>query len=120
MDESSDKKSQPADVYANQIRLSVGAYDFTLFFGLSTIQHDEGVEQGELQAKEQTKLQAIIRMSPPHAKSLSILLNRFIESYEKDVAPIGLPNALVSHLKGENPSEETDEQANEEAEKSSN
>lgn len=91
MSDTSDKQNdnQPFDVYANQIRVAMTIYDFTLFFGKSTL-----AEEGEYSTP-----QAIIRMSPSHAKALHFLLERFISRYEQDISPINFPEEFAKRLR---------------------
>ena len=76
------------EVYANHVRLGVTAYDFSLIFG--------GAAAGP-QPREHT----VVRMSPQHAKSLLLLLQRFIAIYEREMGPVTLPTELEARLRGE-------------------
>lgn len=76
-------------VYANNASIEVNVYDFALIFGISD-------------STNSTAPVIAVRMSPQHAKSVALLLERFLTAYEAEVGPIPLPELLVNRLKGEN------------------
>jgi hypothetical protein len=74
------------EIYANQVGLRVSPYDVALTFSL------DGVHG----AKELVT----VLMSPPHARSLLLLLDRYMQHYEDTVGPVSLPDELVRRLQG--------------------
>ena len=87
MDDQSRNNARPSEVYANNANVTISAYDFAISFGIG-----DG---------ETTETQVTVRMSPQHAKSVMILLERFVGIYESQVAPIELPQGLLDMLRGE-------------------
>lgn len=86
-------------IYSNNVNVRMTLYDFALAFGIG--------------ADEDVATQAVVHMSPQHALSLSILLDRFVESYQRHVGPIVLPPEVVQRLKGgPGEDEDNDESAN--------
>lgn len=75
--------------YANNVSIALGVYD---------VQLDFGIEVGASILPS-----AKIVMSPQHAKSLLLLLERALSDYEQNVGPIGLPEDLESRLRGGSP-----------------
>lgn len=78
---------QVPEFYANTVQLEATAYDIGMAFGLLS----GGTERRSL----------VVRMSPQHAKSLEILLSRFLLMYEREVGPVQLPAPLISRLRGD-------------------
>jgi hypothetical protein len=70
--------------YSNHISMRSGIYDVALTFGLES---PDGVQET-----------ATIWMSPQHARSLFLLLGRYVAKYEHDIGPIALPKNLVDRL----------------------
>jgi len=87
MDEQLADQSVAPEVYANSARVAISVYDFAIMFGLG----GEGKE---------AVTRVTVRMSPQHAKSLLILLERFVGLYEAQMSPIDLPDGLVAMLQG--------------------
>lgn len=76
--------------YTSSFGVNFNAYEFVMTFGrtdLNDVDHIHHV--------------ASLRMSPQHAKSVLILLERFVKLYEEQISPIGMPKELLSILKGE-------------------
>ena len=84
------------ELYANHVRIDVNTYGFVLTFGLTR------PPSGEI--REHT----LIHMSPQHAQSLNLLLQRFIALYNDNIAPIDLPADLVKQLTGTSSKEDGD------------
>ncbi|HID86067.1 MAG TPA: DUF3467 domain-containing protein [Anaerolineae bacterium] len=63
------------DFYANSVRVSTGIYDITLNFGVIT-------PVGEGQAEQRPV--CTLRMSPQHAKMLTLILRDALKSYERE------------------------------------
>lgn len=82
------KESQGLDVYANQVEITFGLFDFTMTFNIT----------GNTDS-EKTTTQAVVRMSPAHAKSVALLLNSTVRGYEKLIHEIFLPPDLETDLK---------------------
>lgn len=85
-------------VYANHVTVGLTVYDLSLAFGLGA---DESVDE-----------QVVVHMSPQHARSLQLLLERFLRGYEEQVGPVVLPEQLVRRLKGEAGDDDEDSEAN--------
>ena len=84
------------EYYANTARIEASVYDFGIVFGrLSNNQRSEDL---------------MVRMSPQHAKSVIILLQRFMDVYEREVGAVGLPEKLVKQLQGEEVADAGDSQ----------
>lgn len=75
------------ELYSNTVQLEATAYDIGISFGLLS----DGVDRRDL----------TVRMSPQHAKSLAILLDRFLAAYEREIGQVNLPDSLVARLRGE-------------------
>lgn len=82
---------QPYETYANTVRVEATVYDFALRFGV--------LSQG------QEAEHVVVRMSPQHAKSVLILLQRFMSRYEADIGPVQLPEKMIAAMKGETPND---------------
>lgn len=93
-----EESSTNSDIYTNNIQVAVSVYDVMISFGLDTFQRD---------GTQVTKEVAIVRMSPQHALSLSILLNKNLEVYGETFKEIFLPEQIIKQLRGEKVSEET-------------
>ena len=89
-----DDEMKPMVAYASHVNVGITVYDFALTFGIGT---DDEVDP-----------QVRVHMSPQHARSLHILLGRFLAGYEDQVGPIALPESLVARLEGGHGSEEPD------------
>ena len=77
------------DIYANWVRVSMSMFDITLEFGLRTPQEEEAQKKGR------------VRMSPQHARSLLILLQRYLDEYGDTFQEIRLPQEYENALAGE-------------------
>ncbi len=75
------------DFYVNSVRLLTSQYELLLQFGLKT--HPE----------EDPKSVVNIRMSPQHAKVMTLILKNNIREYEKNIGVINLLPQLISDLK---------------------
>lgn len=88
MSNEADKSPKGLDVYANQVEINFGIYDFALTFRL--------LQPGKDTASDSV---ATVRMSPGHAKSLALLLTSTIKGYEEIVgSEIFLPEELIKDL----------------------
>lgn len=75
------------ELYTNSVDFGVSAYEFTFMFGL------RGIKNGE------SKPIVNVRMSPQHAKVMSLLLAKNVSNYEKEIGEISLPSKLIKELK---------------------
>ena len=73
------------DVYADAFQMSVSAYTVSLLFALQ-------VGEGQLRP------QAIVRMSPLHAKLVAIQLKRALKGAEEQIGAIAIPEAILTEL----------------------
>ena len=69
------------DVYTDSFAMTASAYTVSLHFAVS---------EGPV-----LKPQAIVRMSPQHAKVMAILFMRRLKEYEKKAGEIGVPESLL-------------------------
>lgn len=90
----SDRRATPV-AYANHVNVGITVYDFALSFGIGS---NESVTE-----------QVTVHMSPQHAKSLHLLLGRFLSAYEKQVGQISLPETLMARLTGQDQEESDDD-----------
>jgi hypothetical protein len=85
--ENANRADGMVEYYANTARIEASVYDFGIVFGrLSNDQRSEDL---------------VVRMSPQHAKSVVMLLQRFLDVYEREVGAVVLPQKLVKQLQGE-------------------
>lgn len=84
------------EFYANTARVEVSVYDFGVVFGRFS---------NELRSED-----LMVRMSPQHTKSVIILLQRFMDVYEREVGAVELPDKLLKQLRGEEVPDATDSQ----------
>ena len=68
------------EVYSNHVQVGMTAYDLSLTFGIA-----DGAEP---------RNHTVVRMSPHHAKSLMLLLEKFMSIYEREMSPVKLPPKL--------------------------
>lgn len=74
------------EIYSNSVNFAFSIYDVTLSFGLSNVEPNDYHNLVN------------IKMSPQHAKVMSLLLQKNIEKYEHDIGEIVLPEDLLSNL----------------------
>ncbi|MCO5173724.1 MAG: DUF3467 domain-containing protein [Trueperaceae bacterium] len=79
-------------IYANAVSIAVGVYDIQLDFAVEIDQ-------------KRTRT-ARVAMSPQHARSLQLLLERVLSDYEDNVGRIALPRDLESRLREKAPANE--------------
>lgn len=79
--------SGPPEYYADSVKMSFTPYGFNFEFGLQTGSPNE------------TKSEAIVRMSPQHALVYYQFLKNALRDYEAKVGKITLPDNLFSELK---------------------
>lgn len=91
------EEAMAADVYSNHVALRVTPYDVLLTFGLQS-------------SKGSTEI-VNVYMSPQHARSLAILLDRYLKHYEEMSGPISLPADLVARLQGDTNNENGEDEA---------
>ena len=70
-----EEKGEVPDFYVNSVDVSTGIYDITLNFGVIT-----PVSKGQAEKK----LVCTVRMSPQHAKMLTLILRSALKSYERE------------------------------------
>lgn len=78
------------NVYANSVGMTMGVYDFILQFGQVT------------DPKDGPRINAVVQMSPQHAKVFGMVLLKNLKKYEKDIGKINLPSAMIKELGIEN------------------
>lgn len=76
------------DIYTNSIRVSVGLYDVTLTFGITTPKSDSSVHKDII----------MVRMSPQQALSFKVAFNKTLELYKEKYGEITLPQDLIEQL----------------------
>ena len=92
-------QKEPLEVYSNSVNFAVSIYDIILNFGLI---HDSQLSD----SPEKRETLVRIRMSPQHAKVMSLILADNINKYEKDVGEIKIPEKFLETLKKENQKDE--------------
>lgn len=95
-DEDLRERAPAVDVYSNHVALRITPYDVVLTFGLQS-------------GKGATEL-VNVYMSPQHARSLAILLDRYLHHYEEMAGPIPLPEGLVTRLQGKESDEDSEDE----------
>ena len=53
---------------------------------------------GTLRAEQPPLVRAILKISPPMAKVMSLILSKHIREYERDIGPINIPKTLYHSL----------------------
>jgi len=53
---------------------------------------------GAMRAEDRPLVQAIIKMSPPMTKVMSLILSKHVRNYEQDIGPISIPKTLYHSL----------------------
>ena len=53
---------------------------------------------GTLRQEQPPLVKAIVKMSPPMAKVMSLILSKHVREYERDMGPINLPKDLYHSL----------------------
>ncbi len=86
MDTSHFHGTEPPDLYSDSVRVASTPYSFIFQFGLVT------------ESPGEQKPVATVRMSPQHAWVLSKILQRHLNEYESNIAPIQLPSELLKEL----------------------
>ncbi len=74
------------EFYVNQVNMIVSIYEVLLQFGLKT------------NPEQDAQSVANIRMSPQHAKVMTLLLLKNLRSYEKDIGAIKLPADMAKDM----------------------
>jgi len=83
-------KEDIPNVYANSLRMTMGVYDFIFQFGQVT------------DPKDGPETNAVVRMSPQHAKVFGMLLLKHLKKYEKDIGKITIPSTMIKDIGVEN------------------
>lgn len=74
------------EYYTDSVNFMTNIYGFTLEFGV-------------MQAQEEPPRQLVrIKMSPQHAKIMSLLLRKNVQEYERRIGTIILPEGLYNEL----------------------
>lgn len=74
------------EFYCDSVNFMTNIYGFALDFGVMVSQD------------EPPKTQVRVRMSPQHAKIMSLLLRKNVQEYEKRIGTIILPDGLYRDL----------------------
>lgn len=77
---------QVPEFYCDSVNFMTNIYGFALDFGVMVAQD------------EPPKTQVRVRMSPQHAKIMSLLLRKNVQEYEKRIGTIILPDELYRDL----------------------
>lgn len=91
-------QQQFTEAYVNSLGVQLNAYEFALQFGVTDL-HD----------LESIRHVVTLRMSPQHAKSIVLLLQRFVTIYEEQTGPINLPKELTQSLTGNEGDDQNDQ-----------
>ncbi|NLH99272.1 MAG: DUF3467 domain-containing protein [Chthonomonadales bacterium] len=74
------------EYYTDSVNFMTNIYGFALDFGVMMVQD------------QPPKSQVRVRMSPQHAKIMSLLLRKNVQEYEKRIGTIILPDGLYKDL----------------------
>jgi len=74
------------EYYTDSVNFMTNIYGFALDFGVMVVQD------------QPPKSQVRVRMSPQHAKIMSLLLRKNVQEYEKRIGTIILPEGLYKDL----------------------
>jgi hypothetical protein len=74
------------EYYTDSVNFMTNIYGFALDFGVMMVQD------------QPPKSQVRVRMSPQHAKIMSLLLRKNVQEYEKRIGTIILPEGLYKDL----------------------
>jgi len=81
-----DELDEVPEYYSDSVNFMTNIYGFALDFGVMVAQD------------EPPKTQVRVRMSPQHAKIMSLLLRKNVQEYEKRIGTIILPESLYRDL----------------------
>lgn len=81
------KDDEFRELYVNAIRVDINTYDFAVTLGI--------LQPGTNEVAQHTR----IYLSPQQAKSLELLMSKFVRLYEQNVGPIFLPSNLETRLR---------------------
>jgi hypothetical protein len=81
-----DELDEVPEYYSDSVNFMTNIYGFALDFGVMVAQD------------EPPKTQVRVRMSPQHAKIMSLLLRKNVQEYEKRIGTIILPEGLYRDL----------------------
>jgi len=73
------------EFYVDSINVATQLYGCTMWLGT-------------LRAEQPPLVRVAIKMSPPMAKVMSLILAKHIREYERDIGPINIPKALYHSL----------------------
>jgi len=79
------------EFYANAIQVIFSAWDFTLLFGstvLPSMISGQSLSQG---LAGDIRIDAVVRMSPQHAKAMLRLMEKLVSEYEQQLGEIRIP-----------------------------
>lgn len=82
-----------SEFYANAIQILVTPWDITMLFGSTSLPENISAPGGP--NVRTIRMDAVIRMSPQHAKSALSALQRMIDSYEERFGTINIPQEEV-------------------------
>ena len=84
----------PFEVYANSVRWTVGAFDFTMDFGV------QGPPEPNANGMTPPPIQQIVRVrvSPQVAYVLSRAMADGVSRYEREIGPIRLPRDYLKQI----------------------
>lgn len=86
MPEEPEKTQETPEYYTDSVNFMTNVYGFMLEF--SVIQQQDRPPQPQVR----------VRMSPQHAKIMSLLLRKNVQEYEKRIGTIILPDGLYKEL----------------------
>lgn len=73
------------EVYVDSLNVGTQLYGCTMWLG-------------RLRQGQPSLVKAIVKMSPPMAKVMSLILSKHVRQYEQDMGPINLPKSLYHSL----------------------
>ncbi|GEM_PF-2230409 len=84
-----------SEFYANSVFVGFGAWDFTLFFGTTELPSALPANLGHQSYGGDIRIDALVRMSPQHAKAMARSLNESLTRYEEQFGELRIPDAPV-------------------------
>lgn len=92
MDREMNQQPEIPEYYADNFMVTAGAYTVAMSFGLSSAHPTPG-------QPPRAKSLAVIRMSPEHAKILTMVMRQHLKHYEREASiNISIPHAVYAQL----------------------
>jgi hypothetical protein len=80
-----------SEFYSNSLLVGFTAWDVTLLFGSTALPESISGETGAQQLLGNTTVDAVVKMSPQHAKAAARALNDVVAAYERQFGELHIP-----------------------------